>query len=77
MSLTDAHKNEVDAKFAKMDRDMQDGTAKREAMAEVKAEGREWSEMDENAWRAALFCLGYPPDMEQPSVAVPPNKRRP
>jgi hypothetical protein len=66
MSLTEAQKHEVDVRFAKMDRDMQDGTAKREAMAEVKAEGREWSELDENQWRAALFCLGYPPDMEQP-----------
>jgi hypothetical protein len=67
VSLTDAQKCEVDAKFDKAHSDIMDGTAKREAMAEVKAEGREWSELDENQWRAALFCLGYPPDMEQPT----------
>ena len=44
---------------------IQDGAAKREAMAEVKAEGREWTARDEDEWKAALFCLGYPPDMEQ------------
>ena len=67
MSLTEAQKHEVDVRFDKMDRDIQDGTAKSEAMAEVKAEGREWSEQDEFQWKAALVCLGYPPDMEQPT----------
>jgi hypothetical protein len=66
--MNDEQKREVDKRFAKMHSDIMDGTAKREAMAEVKAEGREWSELDENQWRAALFCLGYPPDMEQPEA---------
>ena len=52
----------------KLGEDIEDGTAKREAMARVKAEGREWSALDENQWKAALFCLGYPPDMEQPTA---------
>jgi hypothetical protein len=64
--MSEARRQEIDAAFEKLGRDLEDGTAKREAMAEVKAEGREWSELDENQWRAALFCLGYPPDMEQP-----------
>jgi hypothetical protein len=50
----------------KLGRDIEDGTAKRKSMTEVKAEGREWSALDEEQWKAALFCLGYPPDMEQP-----------
>jgi hypothetical protein len=66
--MNEEQKREVDAKFDKMGRDIEDGTAKRRAMSEVAAEGREWSELDENSWRAALFCLGYPPDMEQPEA---------
>jgi hypothetical protein len=56
--------------------DIEDGTAKREAMAAVVSEGRTWSELDENQWKAALFCLGYPPDMPQPESgdALPETK---
>ena len=65
--MNEEQKREVDAKFDKMHSDIMDGTAKREAMARVAAEGHEWSELDENQWKAALFCLGYPSDMEQPT----------
>jgi hypothetical protein len=34
----------------KLARETEDGTAKCEAMAAVAAEGREWSELDENQW---------------------------
>jgi hypothetical protein len=64
--MRERQKNAVAALFDELVRDIENGSWKRELMDKVAAEGREWSDSDEDQWRGALSCLGYPPDMPQP-----------
>jgi len=53
---TEEQKRQIDANFDKLARDFEDGTAKKEAMAEAAAKGERW---DEGYWRYCLQLFGY------------------